>query len=124
MTDKQKELINKATKKYRKGIELEYIYVIPSERLYNGPWIPTTYEHMILIGETIEGDHYLISNDKPDEDIDVLTLFLSRVIAIDIPHEYDSVRLCFENPIVIDECLSSISPKAVDHLEALEEDGN
>lgn len=121
MNENTKKLIEKA-KPYKVGTEITSMYVIPSERPYQGPWTPNDYEHMILIGVDDDAESgeafYLISHEDEGSDIDVLMFFLSKVHSIDVPQAFSAVRLVFATPVVIDECLSSITPRAVkDELE-------
>lgn len=122
MNKNTKELIAKAVP-YKDGTPLYGIYVIPSERPYEGPWAPNDYEHMILIGlsedENGEFVYYLIENEIAGNDIDVLSFFRSKVQSIDVPHKYSAVRIIFSEPVIIKERYSSISPVCAQTKEDL-----
>ena len=112
MTKKQKALIEKA-EPYVLNTPLTAIYIIPSGRPYKGPFTGNGFEHMILIGEdAIEERYYYIN---PEEEVDVLTFFhLSTVHSIDVPCRHGTIRVCFREPVIVDELLSAITPKAID----------
>lgn len=116
MNKKQKEILAKA-EDYKLGTPITAILIIPSGRYYRGAWGRNGFDHMYLIGENAREDKYYYINKG--EETDVLTFFhLSRVHSVDIPHHTgSSVRICFDEPVIIDELLSSITPKSVSTLE-------
>lgn len=117
MTKKQKTLIKQATP-YQYGTPLVAIYVIPSGRAYRDPFCKKggdQWQHMILIGvDSTTYDLYLIEQDD-DNDIDILRTFdASQISGIDIPLQYDTVRLLFDRPVVFDRSGACMIPKEID----------
>lgn len=113
MNKKQKALVAKA-ELYPLGTPLDGLYVIPSGRLYKGFFDKKKWEHMILVGYNIENEKYYLIENSEHEDIDVVTFFhFSHVFSVDIPHEYEAIRLVFDNPVKIDEIMSAVTPREI-----------
>lgn len=117
MTKKQKALIKRAVP-YPHGTPLGAIYVIPSGRVYQDPFCRVSvehWEHMILIGLGINGDALYLIEQEDGEDIDILRTFdASQISGIDIPLQYDTVRLIFDRPVVFDSSGACMIPKEID----------
>ncbi len=113
MNKKQKALLDKCVP-YEPGTPLTSILIIPSGRLYKGPFYPNGYDHMILVGENTDNNKLYYIN--PNSETDVLAIFhVAHVYSIDIPHEYGgAVRVCFDTQVQIpDLSYSSIIPRSI-----------
>lgn len=110
MNKKQKALIASAIP-YPLGQPLSSIYVIPSGRLYKGPFKGNGFDHMILIGEDAFTETYYFINEGRETDV-LATFHLSHIHSVDIPHRFGgAIRLCFSPIIAIrDVSMSSIVP--------------
>lgn len=110
MTKVLQELIKNA-KPYNNEV-LCSLLVIPSGKLYKGFWGQNEYNQIILIGCDKE-NHYLISTGCQH---DVLNCFNAIGLSIDIPHEYNCVRLfdICNKGFIVDNKVSSLLIKPVE----------
>lgn len=97
MTKKQKELIAEAI--HYDGSPIDGIYILSEHKLYNGAWGKNGYNSMIILAYSIENEkiyHFDLNYQR-----DVFSCLKKVRFSIDIPHEYDCLRLCFYDPVIV-----------------------
>lgn len=102
MNENLKELIDKA-QSVNYGVFNEFL-IIPSGRKYDGFWGVNGYNHIIVLAKKFEEKEWLKLTDSSD----VISFLHSTSVNIDIPTEYNCVRVFFNNPITINDVNSSI----------------
>ena len=98
MNKYQKELIAKCVE-YPEGTPFDYLYIIPSGKMYNGYWGKNGYNDIYLVAESIsdsldESKYYFIGKG-----VDIVTLgdwrnkFKKEYFKFDIPEKLNCIRL-------------------------------
>ena len=95
-TKKEKTLIETAIE--YDGSALNGLYIISNHKLYNGFWGKNGYNSMTILGYNKDkvfhfGDYLR----------DVFQCFKEISFSIDVPNEYDCIRLCFRDAVVVDK---------------------
>lgn len=98
-----KEFIEKAVPLKSKAFQ--ELFIIDSEKVYDGFWGKNGYNKIILIGRPPKGEEYELITDFSDAI--VFSQSCSRC-TIDIPSSTGIVRLWWDKPIKIESLLSTV----------------
>ena len=101
MTKKEKALIDRAIE--YDGSPLHGLYIISAHKLYKGFWGKNGYNEMIILGYRIENHDEIIYHFNLNYPKDVIQCFKDIQFSIDIPKEYDCIRFCFRDKLVVDK---------------------
>lgn len=102
-----KELLEKA-EQYN-GQPLNDLLIIPNGEKYTGFWGKNGYNKIILLGRNHKEDKiYRIDTPNQHDVIDFYRLKNAAHGQIDIPSEYNCVRLNFNKSIIVDNSVSSL----------------
>ncbi len=96
---KEQELVNQAIE--YNGSALDGIYIISKHKLYDGFWGKNGFNDMIVLGYRWINSEQEIYHFDIECPRDVIQCFKNIQFSIDIPNEYDCIRLCFQEPIVV-----------------------
>ena len=105
MTKKEKALIDTAIE--YDGSPLDGLYIISAHKLYKGFWGENGYNEMIILGyrwpkdEKCRYEEKIVYHFNLNYQKDVLQCFKDIQFSMDMPNEYDCLRLCFREPIVV-----------------------
>lgn len=119
MNKYQKELIEKS-KPYIPEMPFDYLYIIPSGKLYNGFWGKNGHNSIYIVcgvHKEHEDEYYLIGKDYQVDVLDFMD-FSKQTMAIscDIPNKINCVRFfCLGNKekFVVKDILSSIKVEII-----------
>lgn len=98
-----KEFIEKAVPLKSKAFQ--ELFIIDSEKIYDGFWGKNGYNKIILIGRPPKGEEYELITDYSD------AIVFSQPCSgctIDIPRSTGIVRLWWDKPIKIESLLSTV----------------
>lgn len=97
---------------------LDDLFIIPSGKVYNGFWGKNGYNKIILIGRNLkEAKAYRIDTDI-QHDIIHFSYIKEFGIKIDIPTEYNCVRLfCSSKYLIVDNNASALSIYSEERLD-------
>lgn len=115
----QKELLENAKKvNYDEKFNYEYksLYIINSEKAYNGFWGENSYNAIIILGLTNEGEYINITGDYQCDSYEIINLNELIPTRTDIPNDLNCIRhfvLSKKYFFKLNHCLSDVSFEVV-----------
>ena len=109
--------MNKSIEKaedYELGKPLSSIYIISTNKLYDGFWEKNGYNGIIIIGVGyIEDKLYFVNRDYECDVIDFSFIGVGHFInvrrmGIEIPHDKNCIHIWFDKPICFKDLLSTM----------------
>jgi hypothetical protein len=107
MTEKLKALIENATLydwSKHKDMLFDFLYIIPKEEKYDGFWGQNGYNQMFILAQQQESEDVYMVTDFADS----FVFMHPRNTHIDIPTDYQCVRIWFDCPIKIEPPASTV----------------
>lgn len=115
MNKKQQKLLE-GCEPYEPGTKFNTLYIIPGGKLYRGFWGKNGYNKIYLVCVTREGKKYVIGTNSEVDILQLWDLDNASHFNIDVPKEYNCVRLFTihsQSSLVIPDKLSTIIVKEV-----------
>lgn len=102
MKNNQKKFIESA-KPFKEGLEFRAIYIINSEKDYNGFWEENGYRQIIVIGETLDNELYKIEGSQYDvlEIEQNSYINYAKWLRFEIHHNDDCLHMWVDRPYMI-----------------------
>lgn len=112
MNKKEKALLDKAIPyDYKNPKPIKIFYLLNSHRLYKGFWGKNGFNNIIVIGsyweEGMKDEVYYKFEDCKERDVVDVFIESHMLIKLDIDGEYDTLRLCLDERVLVSENLSS-----------------